>query len=65
MEPCKTENEFEQYRTLAKTLKYLGEPGIYEKTGCKSNCDVMRYEMRKRYQLQNYPGTDEVMDIRH
>ena len=65
MDPCQTEQEFEQYRTLAKTIKYLGEPGIYEKTGCKSNCDVMRYEMKKRYQLQNYPGTDEVRDIRY
>ena len=65
MKLCQTENEFEQYRTLAKNLKYLGEPGIYEKTGCKSNCDLMRYEMKKRYQLQNYPSTDEVRDMRH
>ena len=63
MEPCMTETEFEQYETLARTIKYLGEPGIYEKTGCKSNCDVMRYEMKKRYQLRNYPRTDEVRGI--
>ena len=70
MKPCQTENEFEQYRTLAKTIKYLGEPGIYERTGCKSNCDVMRYEMMKRYKLLKYPSypdyhADEVQDIRH
>ena len=70
MEPCQTENEFEQYRTLAKTIKYLGEPGIYERTGCKSNCNVMRYEMMKRYKLLKYPSypgyhEDEVRDIRH
>ena len=70
MKPCQTENEFEQYRTLAKTIKYLGEPGIYERTGCKSNCDVMRYEMMERYKLLKYPSypgyhADEVGDIRH
>ena len=57
IEPCQTEEEFEQYRVLAKTTKYLGEPGIYEKTGCKASCDVTRYEMRKRYKLMNFPGT--------
>ena len=63
MEPCKTEEEFEQYRVLEKTTKYLGEPGIYEKTGCKATCDVTRYEMRKRYQIMNFPGTDQVCSI--
>ena len=63
MKPCQTEKEFEQYRELASKIKFLGEPGIYEKTGCKSNCHVMKYEMKKRYQLQNYPGTDEERDI--
>ena len=57
---CQTEEEFEQYRALASTLKFQGEPGIYKKTGCQSNCDVTRYEMRKRYQLLNYPHKDQV-----
>ena len=65
MDQCQTEEEFEQYRALAETIKYLGEPGIYEKTGCKSNCDVNIYEMRKRYQLMDFPGTDQVGNVEH
>ena len=62
-DPCKTENQFQQYKTLAKTIKYLGEPGIYKKTGCQSNCEILRYEMRKRYRLKNYPNKEEVRDL--
>ena len=68
MEPCHTEDEFQQYRTLSSTIKYLGEPGIYQRTGCKSNCEVIRYEMTKRYKLLKYPSypgyqPDEVRNI--
>ena len=59
-EPCQTEDEFQQYYTLAKTVKYWGERGIYEKTGCQSNCYVTRYAMKKRFKLMDYSGTDEV-----
>ena len=62
---CQTEEEFEKYRALASTLKFQGEPGIYKKTGCQSNCEVTRYEMRKRYQLLNYPHKDQVSNHYH
>ena len=60
--PCQTEDEFEQYYTLASTIKFLGEEGIYEKTGCISSCLVMRYAMKKRHELMDYSknATDEV-----
>ena len=59
-ETCQTEDEFQQYCTLAKTVKYWGERGIYEKTGCQSNCYVTRYAMKKRFKLMDNSGTDEV-----
>ena len=59
-EPCQTENQFKQYKTLARTIRFLGEPNIYGKTGCRSNCDVMRYKMKKRYQFYNHTSEDEV-----
>ena len=62
MDPCQTEDEFENYIKLAKTTKYLGEPGIYKLTGCQATCNVTRYEMRKRYKLMNFPGTDQVQE---
>ena len=57
---CKTEDEFQQYHKLAKTVKFWGERRIYEKTGCKSNCHVHKYTMKERYAVKNYSGTDEV-----
>ena len=60
MEPCQTEYEFQQYNDLSTTIKYLGERGIYERTGCKSNCDETRYEMKKRHKVMDYSGTNEV-----
>ena len=54
-------NSFElPSRTLVKTIKYLGEGGIYKKTGCKSNCEVNRYKLEKRYKLTSYMDTDKV-----
>ena len=60
IKPCQSEKELDQYWELARKTKYLGEPGIYEKTGCRATCDVTRYEMRKRYQTKIFPGKDKV-----
>ena len=48
------------YRSLVKMIKYLGERGIYEKTGCKSNCKINRYKLEKRIKLINYTDTNKV-----
>lgn len=63
MEPCQTKQEFQKYLSLSKTIKYWGERGIYEKTGCESSCIETRYDMKKRYKVMDYSGTDEVCDI--
>ena len=60
IKPCQSEKELDQYWELARKTKYLGEPGIYEKTGCRATCDVTRYEMRKRYQTKIFPDKDKV-----
>ena len=41
-------------------IRFLGERGIYEETGCKSSCHVNIYKLDKRFNFRDESVKDQV-----
>ena len=50
-----------EYYRLVVRVRYLGEKGIFEETGCKSSCQVNVYKLDRRWQFVDETVEDEVM----
>ena len=53
-----------EYYKVVLELRYLGERGIYEETGCKSSCHVNIYKLDKRFNFRDDSVKDQVIYAR-
>ena len=63
-ETCESQEQLMEYYRLMIEIRYLGEKGIYEETGCKSSCLVNDYTLDKRWDFVDESVTDQVMQPR-
>ena len=58
---CETKKQLIRYYKMVLKIRFLGERGIYEETGCKSSCHVNIYKLNKRFNFRDYSVKDQVM----
>ena len=58
---CESEEQLMEYYRIVIETRYLGEKGIFEKTGCKSSCHVNVYKLDKRWHFVDESVKDQVM----
>ena len=59
---CETKEQLKQYYKLIVKIRYLGERGIYDETGCKSSCHVNIYNLDKRWDFRDDSVKDQVIN---
>ena len=58
---CETKKQLIWYYKMILKIRFLGERGIYEETGCKSSCHVNIYKLDKRFNFRDDSVQDQVI----